>query len=337
MVSREALPNSGVPYKFGFNGKLNDNEVKGGYGLQQDYGMRIYDNRVGRFLSVDPITKQYPELTPYQFASNRPIDGVDQDGEEYLKNIPKFEYSSNRTWQDYVSAIDNAGIDIVNLVSTTWNSLVVTAQGLYEHKYLQNLKNDAKQLASGVKQIATKFVNAPLTTLSSPQSVEFFTNAFIGAKVFSPVKNNGGLMKPVISESVAAETQAAANSGKAVNVKKPSGYGNWGSETLDDAIRTIEQPLKSSTPIAKNSVIEGYKVSNHAWRKSGLGRGGTEELVSNVITNARKAGTVATEKGTGQFANNVINVYTHDGIKVAIDETRKLILSTRPEKGFKLP
>lgn len=25
-----------------------------------------------RFLSVDPIGKQYPELTPYQFASNRP-------------------------------------------------------------------------------------------------------------------------------------------------------------------------------------------------------------------------------------------------------------------------
>jgi hypothetical protein len=41
MLSREALPNSGVPYKFGFNGKMNDNDVKGGYGLQQDYVMRI--------------------------------------------------------------------------------------------------------------------------------------------------------------------------------------------------------------------------------------------------------------------------------------------------------
>jgi hypothetical protein len=32
---------------------------------------------------VDPITKEYPELTPYQFASNRPIDGIDLDGLEY--------------------------------------------------------------------------------------------------------------------------------------------------------------------------------------------------------------------------------------------------------------
>lgn len=34
-------------------------------------------------MSVDPLTKSYPELTPYQFASNRPIDGVDLDGAEW--------------------------------------------------------------------------------------------------------------------------------------------------------------------------------------------------------------------------------------------------------------
>jgi RHS repeat-associated protein len=39
-------------YRFGFNGKEKDNEVKGGDGLQQDYGMRIYDSRLERFLSV---------------------------------------------------------------------------------------------------------------------------------------------------------------------------------------------------------------------------------------------------------------------------------------------
>jgi len=69
-------------YRYGFNGKENDNEVKG-EGNQQDYGERIYDPRLGRFLSVDPLTDDYPELTPYQFASNRPIDGIDLDGLEY--------------------------------------------------------------------------------------------------------------------------------------------------------------------------------------------------------------------------------------------------------------
>ncbi len=66
-------------YKYGFNGKENDKDISNG---GQDYGMRIYDNRLGKFLSVDPITKKYPELTPYQFSSNTPIQAVDLDGLE---------------------------------------------------------------------------------------------------------------------------------------------------------------------------------------------------------------------------------------------------------------
>jgi RHS repeat-associated protein len=68
-------------YRYGFNGKENDNEVKG-EGNQQDYGMRIYDPRLGRFLSVDPITKNFPMLTPYQFAGNKTVAFVDLDGLE---------------------------------------------------------------------------------------------------------------------------------------------------------------------------------------------------------------------------------------------------------------
>ncbi|MEB3029768.1 RHS repeat-associated core domain-containing protein, partial [Parvimonas micra] len=59
-------------YRYGFNGKENDNEVKAD-GNQQDYGMRIYDPRISRFLSIDPLTKKYPWYTPYQFAGNKPI------------------------------------------------------------------------------------------------------------------------------------------------------------------------------------------------------------------------------------------------------------------------
>ena len=70
-------------YRYGFNGKENDNEVKG-EGNQYDYGFRIYDPRIGKFLSVDPLMKDYPMLTPYQYASNNPISGIDLDGLEYL-------------------------------------------------------------------------------------------------------------------------------------------------------------------------------------------------------------------------------------------------------------
>ncbi|WP_188133868.1 RHS repeat-associated core domain-containing protein [Chitinophaga sp. CF418] len=67
----------------GFNGKENDNEIIG-EGSQRDYGMRVYDPRLGKFLSIDPLSRKYPELTSYQFASNRPIDGIDLDGLEFF-------------------------------------------------------------------------------------------------------------------------------------------------------------------------------------------------------------------------------------------------------------
>jgi len=64
-----------------FNGKEQDAEVKGA-GNQYDYGFRIYDPRLGRFLSVDPLTPSYPHYTPYQFAGNNPIKFIDLDGLE---------------------------------------------------------------------------------------------------------------------------------------------------------------------------------------------------------------------------------------------------------------
>jgi RHS repeat-associated protein len=74
----------GGSYRYGFNGKENDDDVKGA-GNQQDYGERIYDPRVGRFLSMDPITRDVPGLTPYQFGGNSPIAYVDLDGLEQAK------------------------------------------------------------------------------------------------------------------------------------------------------------------------------------------------------------------------------------------------------------
>ncbi len=89
-MQREDRNDNVAGYRYGYNGKENDNDVKG-EGNQQDYGFRIYDPRIARFLSVDPLTAGFPMLTPYQFASNRPIDGVDLDGKEYDNFMSMFK------------------------------------------------------------------------------------------------------------------------------------------------------------------------------------------------------------------------------------------------------
>ena len=76
---------SSPAYRYGFNGKEKTDEWNGNTGANYDYGARIYDSRLGRFLSVDPLTKQFPMFAPYQFAGNTPIEAIDLDGAEPFK------------------------------------------------------------------------------------------------------------------------------------------------------------------------------------------------------------------------------------------------------------
>jgi RHS repeat-associated protein len=77
-----SLKFSNTNYRYGFNGKEKDDEGLGGSGTTYDYGFRIYNANIAKFLSVDPLTKSYPWYTPYQFAGNKPIVFIDRDGLE---------------------------------------------------------------------------------------------------------------------------------------------------------------------------------------------------------------------------------------------------------------
>ena len=66
-------------YRFGFNGMEKDNEVKG-IGNSLDFGARIYDSRLGKFLSLDPLQSKFPSLSPYNYAQNSVIAMVDVEG-----------------------------------------------------------------------------------------------------------------------------------------------------------------------------------------------------------------------------------------------------------------
>jgi RHS repeat-associated protein len=63
--------------RYKYCGKERDEET----GLYY-YGMRYYVAWICRFVSVDPLQFKYPELTPFQYASNRPITCIDLDGGE---------------------------------------------------------------------------------------------------------------------------------------------------------------------------------------------------------------------------------------------------------------
>jgi RHS repeat-associated protein len=105
-------------HRYGFNGKENDNEVKG-EGVQQDYGFRIYDSRVARFLSVDPLAAGYPSWSPYPFAMNRVIDAIDLDG---LEAVP-YTDPMQAIWDGFGQAVIYAS-DVLDRVVSQVNTFV---------------------------------------------------------------------------------------------------------------------------------------------------------------------------------------------------------------------
>ncbi len=65
-------------YRYGFNGKEKDKDI---HSLNAyDYGFRIYNPGLGRFLSVDPLQIKFANLSPYNYCYNSPIHVFDPDG-----------------------------------------------------------------------------------------------------------------------------------------------------------------------------------------------------------------------------------------------------------------
>ena len=92
-------------YRFGFNGMENDHELKGD-GNSLDFGARIYDPRIGRWLSVDPLQVKFPSYSPYHAYACNPLLYVDKDGKDnivYIVFLPSSD--ATLTFQDKAKII----------------------------------------------------------------------------------------------------------------------------------------------------------------------------------------------------------------------------------------
>jgi RHS repeat-associated protein len=97
---------AGPDYRYGFNGKEKDNSLGPDY---HDYDARIFDARVGRWLSMDPLTIKYPMLTPYHYGANNPILFVDNDGEDL------YVYGDVKEWNKFKAFLEKSFYGMVIL------------------------------------------------------------------------------------------------------------------------------------------------------------------------------------------------------------------------------
>ena len=97
-----------------FNVQEKDDEI---YGKRKSlsFEFRNYDSRIGRFWSVDSLVGSYPWNSPYAFAENRVIDGIDLGALlplslDVVKYISSFNYyiakknNTSYTWRETTGA-----------------------------------------------------------------------------------------------------------------------------------------------------------------------------------------------------------------------------------------
>lgn len=145
--NKELYPNS-------FNGKRESAELDG----EQDYGERDYNPKEREFDKDDPLITQeqkYPELSPYQYASNTPIWAVDIDGLEAFSvhgtwsNPNTFSALKNENYQTIKEIFGNKSIG----KKFTWSA--------------KNLDSDRREAASLlVSQIKSQMKDGePITVI----------------------------------------------------------------------------------------------------------------------------------------------------------------------------
>ena len=131
-------PLSRTSVKVGFQGQLQDDEVKG-EGNSVNYTYRMHDPRLGRFFAVDPLAKDFPWNSPYAFSENRLIDGVELEGLE-VKNVTTTYnrdgsisklilvdiYVINKSTKLNASNILGASISGINLVEDEFNNNILS-------------------------------------------------------------------------------------------------------------------------------------------------------------------------------------------------------------------
>ena len=122
------MPNrsfSASSYRYGYNNMEKDDEIKGS-GNSLDFGARIYDSRLGRWLACDALFQKYPFISPYNANQNSPILFRDVDGNDIL---PSASFLANKNLSTAYKALINAPTSKETLAKFASNKTPISAYG----------------------------------------------------------------------------------------------------------------------------------------------------------------------------------------------------------------
>jgi RHS repeat-associated protein len=239
-------------YRYGFNGKEKDNEVKG-TGNSLDFGARIYDSRLGRWLSLDPLQAKYPDLSPYNFCANNPTLFVDPDGKRifiYYNTgeldkkgnaiIKKAEYKNGALVDKKGNIISMpAGNEFASTVVATLNLISTTKTG----------KNVVDNVVNSKKKVEITEQSARMGTLPDGSAID------AGGLLNSNVVGDNALQADMLANEIFAVYQAFNGEGGNDINKEVASY------LFSNAVAEMIDPTYMNRPQGDPKTAEGQKFN----------------------------------------------------------------------------
>ena len=168
--------------RYKYNGKERDEET----GLYA-YGMRYYAAWICRFVSVDPLQFEYPELTPFQYASNNPVSMIDLDGAEGIKISS--ELKQNKELRQAVMTVirSDAGKELFKDFVTKRQAKQYWGTN-EEGKYSKNVNIIFKDSGGGGGQVVSSINKQEYTDIQDAIDAGFDTSKILKKTIDASVK-----------------------------------------------------------------------------------------------------------------------------------------------------
>ena len=122
-----------------------------------DYGARMYDGLLGRFMMIDPLAAKYYSISLYVYCSNNPMKFVDPDGRNPILAL----YRAYKGYKAY------RAVRAATVAKQTADAVAVataaTATAAYSYNYILDPEQAAKaqqSLLEGIESIANQDVAA---------------------------------------------------------------------------------------------------------------------------------------------------------------------------------